>query len=100
MVCGQANRDSQWDLYRNIRDGCYNQLTDAHDKPWVGDCKMLLYRLEMGNWEKDGQREATVDGTVPMAILCYQNPDRKLPPLSNHDHIATEDDFERLSMSF
>ena len=100
MVCGQANRDSQWELYRNIRDGCYNQLTDTHDKPWPGDCKMLLYRLEMGHWEEDEQQAATVDGTVPMAILCYENPDMKVPPLSNHDYIATEADFEGLILSF
>jgi hypothetical protein len=100
LLCGQANRDSQWDLYRNIRDGCYNQVTDVHDKPWPGDCKMLLYRLEMGHWGEEGQRQTETDGTIPMAVLCYQSPGMKFPPISDCDYAATEEDFESLSMSF
>ena len=39
FLAGQANRESQWDLYKNIRDGAYNQLTDEKEPPWPGQTR-------------------------------------------------------------
>ena len=42
FIVGQANRESQWDLYTNIKNGCYNQLTDERELPWTGITKLYL----------------------------------------------------------
>ncbi|KAG7356353.1 methyltransferase [Nitzschia inconspicua] len=109
MVIGQANRESQWDLYRNIRDGCYNQLTDLWEPPWQGTCQMLLYRLQMSDWcptvEECSER---IDGTIPVSLILYNNVGDSasedtplpLPPFQMHAHIATEEDDVNIMKSF
>ena len=54
LVAGQANRGQQMQLRKNIRDGCYNQLTDAREPPWPGASTMLLYELAQRPWESVG----------------------------------------------
>ena len=51
LVAGQANRGQQMQLRKNIRDGCYNQLTDEREPPWPGASTMLLYELAQRPWE-------------------------------------------------
>ena len=54
LVAGQANRGQQMQLRKNIRDGCYNQLTDEREPPWPGASTMLLYELAQRPWESVG----------------------------------------------
>lgn len=100
VVLGQAYRESLWDLYDNIANGCYNQLTDQHETKWPGKTDMLLYRLEMQKWQKQ-PGEALIEGTVPIALLLHQSPGLlELDPLTAHDHVATAQDREKLFVSF
>jgi hypothetical protein len=90
---GQANRESQWELYNNMKDGCYNQLTDEHEKPWAGSTTMLLYKLQMQEWHDigsggEGHAEA-IDGVIPIAALIHEVEGNELSPLTSHDYIAT-----------
>jgi predicted nicotinamide N-methyase len=100
LSIGQANREMQWELYHNLADGCYNQLTDKREPPWPGMTRMLLYKLKMETWQKDGEAPSTVDGTVPVAALVHQNPGCSLPPFTRNDYVATASDQEQISMSF
>jgi SAM-dependent methyltransferase len=109
VVIGQAYRESQWDLHDNVADGCYNQRTDQHDPSWPGTTNMLLYRLEMQQWQKEeaeDEEKTTVNpmiievSTVPIAVLLHQTPGLELGPLTAHDHVATAQDREKLDFSF
>jgi predicted nicotinamide N-methyase len=94
IVAGQANRQCQWDLYKNIRYGCYNQLTDEHEPPWPGQTKMLLYNLEMRN------EESQIDGVIPMAVIIHHNDDLVLPPFTDYDYEATQEDDDNMLKTF
>ncbi len=101
MVVGQANRESQWDLYHNIRDGCYNQLTDEREAPWNGETRMLLYQLQMFKWQVDDDPSfETLDGTIPIAVMLHTSPDLEKFTFTTFDHIATKNDEEGIMMSF
>lgn len=98
-IVGQANRDSLWDLYMNISNGCYNQLTDEREPPWKGDSKMLLYRLEMETWVEDNGVPKS-DGVLPIAVVLHATPGLTTVRLSNWDYVATDKDYEAMEMSF
>lgn len=107
MVVGQANRESQWDLYHNIRDGCYNQLTDEKESPWIGETRMLLYRLQLSKWhvEEDEEMEVSsdnleLDGTLPIAVVLHTSPGFEDFSFTAFDHIATKSDEESIMISF
>lgn len=102
-IVGQANRESQWDLFRNMINGCYNQLTDQHELPWPGVTKMLLYDLSIGPWQDtsgdDG--DTSPNDEVPIAVLLHStNPDKLPPLLKATDHVATKTDEEKQMFSF
>lgn len=107
FLLGQANRECQWDLYHNIRDGCYNQRTDQREEPWEGSTTMLLYNLELETWRRDdaltnssSSSSSKIDGTIPLAALVHQRPGLELPHWSPYDHVSTKQDQERIPMSF
>jgi hypothetical protein len=101
LVLGQANRESQWDLYRNIRDGCYNQLTDEQEPPWPGTTIMLLYKLEMSKWvDNPSDFDSSIDGIVPVSLLIHHSEDTNFPNLTEFDHVATEADDESIMKTF
>jgi hypothetical protein len=109
MVVGQANRDSQWDLYKNIKNGCYNQLTDAHEPPWPGMTTLLLYKLRMSsvcNCVEECEKQ--IETTLPMSVILHQDilndseESNSLPfyPFQDLAHVATELDDESIMKSF
>lgn len=110
MNTGQANRECQWTLYRNLVDGCYNQLTDEREPPWGGQTRMLLYELDMYEWreEEEGggsgddatEKENVCDGTIPIAVMLHQTPGLSLAPLTDFDYVATASDESEMSISF
>ena len=103
MVLGQANRQSQWDLYKNIKDGCYNQLTDEHEPAWIGDTRMLLYVLDVGYCQQDGDSHSDeVDGMIPMAALFHSrgNEESNVSLLAEYCHIATKEDEYSIQISY
>jgi predicted nicotinamide N-methyase len=103
MVVGQANRESQWDLYHNIRDGCYNQLTDEREASWDGETRMFLYQLQMFKWEVDDDpspKKQELDGTIPIAVMLHTSPGLEGFAFTAFDHIATKNDEEGMMMSF
>jgi predicted nicotinamide N-methyase len=101
IVVGQANRESQWDLYNNIRKGCYNQLTDEHEPAWPGHTKMLLYNLEMSDWVEDSTDcRSNIDGVVPIAVLLHYSDGADLPSFSACDHVATDEDDKNIMKNF
>jgi hypothetical protein len=106
FVAGQANRESLWDLYKNIKNGCYNQLTDEHDQPWPGTTRMLLYNLQMSSFcESLDETDNNIDGDVPVSVIIHHDVDDVpenfiLTPFSKHAHLATEEDDENIMKSF
>jgi predicted nicotinamide N-methyase len=105
LCVGQANRASYWDLYDNLALGCYNQLTDEREPPWLGTTQMLLYHLKMEDWietkaEGEQEEEATMDGVVPIALMLHQNEGCNLPALTEYDYMATDEDREEMSITF
>lgn len=103
-VVGQANRESQWDLFHNINDGCYNQVTDEREPPWPGLAKMLLYDLSIGPWKGGDSKDNGDDSTneeIPIAVLThFGEPDRMSSFLTATDHVATEMDEQNQMHSF
>lgn len=100
LVIGQANRESQWNLYHHIKDGGYNQITDEREDPWDGDTRMLLYKLKIGAWQSE-EEDFKVDGTVPIAALLHLSSDYfGEKTLTEQDHVATKEDEESQMMSF
>lgn len=104
LCVGQANREAQWQLYHNLRHGCYNQLLDVHEGPWPGITETRLFRLEMYNWQDPSSSFAppTLDGILPVAAMVHDAKPNGSGPfsLSEWDHVATEKDIESLYMTF
>jgi predicted nicotinamide N-methyase len=107
LVVGQTNRESQWDLYDNLVDGCYNQLTDEREPPWPGRTRMVLYKLEMSEWMKGDSSDTAgsstkfdLDGSVPIAALLYEREPNTPDFLTESDRVATPEDREGMLMSF
>jgi hypothetical protein len=105
VLTGQANRKSLWDLYKNIQNGCYNQLTDVNEPPWPGTCRMLLYNLQMSHWCSNLEAcDVQIDGLVPISLIVYHgdtNPDTaQLSPFEMFAHVATQEDDENIMKSF
>jgi predicted nicotinamide N-methyase len=103
LCVGQANREAQWQLYHNLRDGCYNQLLDVREGPWPGTTQTRLFRLEMYQWQDASTLAPRVlDGILPVAALVHDaNPNGSVPfSFCAWDHVATEKDFESLYMTF
>jgi predicted nicotinamide N-methyase len=104
LVAGQANRESQWNLYHNILNGCYNQHTDEREGPWVGVTQMLLYHLEMSKWHvstTDVTFQPEIDGVIAIAALVHQTPgSEQISRLTECDYIATEEDEDKMLMTF
>jgi hypothetical protein len=113
FVAGQANRESQWDLYKNIQNGCYNQLTDEHEPPWPGTTRMLLYNLRMSSFcESLDEIDNNIDGVVPISLIIHHsdggngndvthgNEAVRLTPFANFAHFATQEDDENIMKSF
>ena len=103
LVVGQANRQSQWDLYDNLISGCYNQLTDEREPPWDGMTRMLLYRLQLNEWtsgEENSDDDAErVDTVIPIAVLLHER-DSTFDFLSECDHVATAKEQVEMLISF
>ena len=103
VVLGQANRESQWDLYKNIQKGCYNQLTDVQELPWPGKCRMLLYSLQMSDWCSTVEAcDDSVDGIIPFSLLVHHDDDNaaQLSPFEKFAHVATQKDDDNIMKSF
>jgi predicted nicotinamide N-methyase len=122
MIMGQANRESQWDLYHDIRDGCYNQLTDQHEGPWPGNAQMLLYNLQMENWMEQevvtqqpggggdeivaaaappGVRHGADTSSTSISVLLHKHAEmRSFPTFSSHDYVSSDKDESEIMMSF
>lgn len=98
MMVGQANRQSQWDLYDNLVKGCYNQITDEHEPPWPGRTRMLLYRLRMNEWTENG--EERLDSVIPIAVLLHERDEAAADFLQECHYVATVQDREGMMMSF
>ena len=41
----KVNRESQWDLFHDTRNVCYNQLRDKREPPWAGTTKTFLLQF-------------------------------------------------------
>jgi hypothetical protein len=108
LVIGQANRESQWDLYKSIMNGCYNQYTDEHEPPWPGTTKMLLFKMKMSTFCEQVEAcesDESSDGVIPISVIVHQdeeNIDDKtlLCPFESFAHVATEEDDENIMKSF
>jgi predicted nicotinamide N-methyase len=104
IFIGQANREMQWALYKNLRDGCYNQLTDEHEPAWPGTTKMFLYKLQVSAWTEETTDSSNFDmgdGLIPMSVIIYQPPGSSdFSLFKPYDHIATEADDESIMKSF
>jgi hypothetical protein len=105
VLTGQANRKSLWDLYNNIQNGCYNQLTDVKEPPWPGSCRMLLYNLQMSHWCSTLEAcDRQIDGLIPMSLMVHHgdtNTDaEQLAPFEKFAHVATQEDDENIMKSF
>ena len=115
LVAGQANRGQQMQLRKNIRDGCYNQLTDEREPPWPGASTMLLYELAQRPWESVGvgneEGEGGVSGAasgteastlIPIAAIVYAAAgEAQLEQLIGpEDHVATQQDEEDQMITF
>jgi predicted nicotinamide N-methyase len=118
MIMGQANRESQWDLFHDIRDGCYNQLTDQHEGPLPGKAQMLLYSLQMENWidhvvpqvvnqqptagtGDEIVRHGAAAETISISVLLHKQTEMSIfPTFSSYDCISTDKDESEMMMSF
>lgn len=100
MSVGQANRESQWDLYHNIRDGCYNQLTDEKETSWKGETKMLLYQLQLSKWHVGESDDVQIDGVLPIAVMLHTSPGLENFTFTTSDQIATKEIEESVMISF
>lgn len=99
LTIGQANRQSQWDLYDNLCRGCYNQITDENESAWDGTTRVLLYRLRMSAWSDSDSTNPTND--VPIAVIVHTMPGAKTFCLTpDMDYAATQADRESIDISF
>jgi len=120
IIVGGASRESQWDLYHNIRDGCYNQITDVREPPWLGKTKMVLFHLKMSNWVEDNDETDVVEDDdedsqmVPISVIIHQPPSRSgissndpsldtdtiMSLFKEFEYVATETDDRNMLKSF
>jgi predicted nicotinamide N-methyase len=118
FLVGQANRESLWSLYHQVRDGGYSQQSDRQEPPLQGNTRMLLYKLLMEPWrEEDNSGSSSrllterstplkvdwdqLDGEVPIAALIHRSPGCPLPDaFTDLDWVATKQDEEQMEMSF
>lgn len=110
LIMGQANRQSQWDLYDNLRLGCYNQLTDDREGPWPGQTRMLLYNLQVNQWVKETDadgvmvEEEKIGSVMPIAVIHHEaepNSEQTTDHFySAWDHVATTEDRDSIRISF
>mmetsp|Transcript_12926 Transcript_12926/g.35780 ORF Transcript_12926/g.35780 Transcript_12926/m.35780 type:complete len:393 (-) Transcript_12926:23-1201(-) len=103
LIVGQANRESQWDLYHNIKQGCYNPRTDLHDAPWPGQTSVLLYNLYSTEWVEESSAAPATMTSVPIAAILHQNAmhnDGKRIRLTPCDYVATKQDEDAIDKSF
>mmetsp|Transcript_61103 Transcript_61103/g.69227 ORF Transcript_61103/g.69227 Transcript_61103/m.69227 type:complete len:435 (+) Transcript_61103:2-1306(+) len=120
FVVGQANRQSQLDLFTNIKNGCYNQLTDQQDPPWTGTTTLLLYQLQISEFcttllECDAT--AKVDGVIPISVIVHHDNDNdddtendnddddsvtklRLRPFDHYAYEVTEEECENIPKTF
>jgi len=109
LIVGQGDRESQWDLYKNIKNGCYNQRTDEQDAPWPGRTDMLLYKFYTNEWtdheEPNSALEQSDGADTSIAAILHRAgaTDGDVPPrihLSPWDHVATKEDEKAIEISF
>ena len=111
MIVGPAHRKSLWDLYKNIRNGSYNQLTDQYEDPWDGKTQMLLYNLRMNEWKEipaevsqsqQDEEKDMINGVIPIAVLLHEARDAQFIQggLTSVDYIADEEDEKALDLTF
>ena len=103
VAVGQADRESQWNLYHNLRDGCYNQLTDENEPPWAGKTYTLLYKLEMSRWcaaPEDVEKPENCEGVIQIAVLVHQTEGMDIDQFTSQDHVATREDDDSILRSF
>jgi hypothetical protein len=124
FIVGQANRESQWDLYTNIKNGCYNQLTDENELPWKGVTKLYLYNLQISTFcdnKNDCDLISNIDGIIPIHLIIHHDPDtadedtaaddnndnhpsalppKILIPFEQYAYEATEADYEDILKTF
>jgi hypothetical protein len=99
IIFGGANRQSQWDLYDNIRNGCYNQRTDEREVAWPGTTKMILYKLKTYDWDDPNSKP----DILPIAMLIHSEAAGTMDFLSGGDsdhHEATDAEKEDMDVSF
>ena len=102
IIVGQANRQSLWDLFHNIVDGCYNQITDQREPAWDGTTRMVLHKLRMGDWsEETSNKDAKLElnGAIPIATIVHSrdggNPDLRFGDFDYLADPATEASIDR-----
>jgi hypothetical protein len=107
VVFGQANRESQWDLYNNIKNGSYVQLTDENEPPWPGNCRKLLYNLRIYEWCDSLEAcDEKTDGVIPISMIVHNDDTSivddtlQLSPFQSHAHVATKEDDESIMKTF
>lgn len=117
FVVGQANRQSQQDLFTNIKNGCYNQLTDQQEPPWTGTTTMLLYQLQISDFcdtllECDASSK--VDGVIPISVIVHHDDNNDdtntdtdscctkhlLRPFDHHAYEVTEEECDSIPKTF
>lgn len=99
-IVGQANRVSQWELLHLIKEGGYSQKTDKVEPPLPGNTDMLLYRLEMEGWQASPDKDATVDGSIPIAVISHATSGFAQRQWTDFDYSATPDDERSIDKSF
>ena len=103
FVVGQANRVSQWDFYKNIKDGCYNQVTDEREPPWPGSTKMLLFNLQISPFFEDLDNDesfSSIDRVVPISVIVNDSATDNFCPFQKFAHEATEEDSKGIERTF
>lgn len=104
LITSQANRQSQWDLYDNMKKGCYNQLTDEHEGPWPGQTRMLLYKLQVNQWVRnsDDAVDERLGSVAWIAVIHHERECNRATDdfFSEWDHVATSADKDSIRISF
>jgi predicted nicotinamide N-methyase len=103
VITGQANRQSQWDLYDNIKNGCYNQQTDEREGPWPGRTRALLYNLKVGPWiigDDDLEEEPQLETVLPIYVIHHESIPERGFRFSISDHEVTPEDKDAIPISF
>merc|ERR1712032_51615 len=85
MVASTAYRHAHWEFYKNLRDGCTNQLTNTAEPPWPGITKMLLYDLHVGSWNEVSSRDLSLGSFGPRGAVSM---DAKITSIAVLVHAA------------